>query len=98
MGQSFFVRTDGSPRPIPELHDQQLMLLTWMRFYSWLFSGKGPEIPDDEVLEDDEKLDQYLADWRQEKEQEVKDMNRERNKHKTKGSSSTGRHNSVSIG
>uniref|UniRef100_A0A6M3IIV7 Uncharacterized protein n=1 Tax=viral metagenome TaxID=1070528 RepID=A0A6M3IIV7_9ZZZZ len=36
-----------------------------MKFYDWVLSGKGPEPPDQEIIDDDEALDDYIDSWKQ---------------------------------
>lgn len=42
-----------------------MVLLTWLRWYDWVLSGKGPEVPSNEIIEDDQALDDYVDDWRE---------------------------------
>ena len=46
----------------------QSVLLSWLRYYDWLLSGKGPKVPDQEIIDDDEALDDYVDGWKRDME------------------------------
>jgi hypothetical protein len=65
----------------------------WLRFYDWILSGKGPEVPDEDILDDDDALDDYLEQWKK----KIKEESRERKKQVSSGKKQ-GPRKSFSIG
>ena len=52
---------DGTPRPPSELTNLQIVLLNWLHYYDWILSGDGPPTPEQDVLDNDEALDDYVS-------------------------------------
>jgi len=72
--------------------DQQLSYLIWLRFYDWVQSSNGPNINDEEILEDDAAVDDYVEQWKadQDKRQQEHD--------KPQSGGNSGSHRHVEIG
>jgi hypothetical protein len=66
----------------------------WLRFYDWMLSGKGPEIPEDDIINDDDELDEYLEQWKK----KIKEEMHERKKQTSSSGKKQGPHKSFSIG
>lgn len=79
----FFTHKDGRGRSPNELTEPQILLQSWLVFYDWIFSGEGPSVPDKEILENDQELDDYIQGWKSE-------MKKKRNEGR-KGYDSTGK-------
>lgn len=64
-GIPLFEHPDGTPRSPHELTYHQSILLDQLHFYNWLLSGKGPKVPDEEILNNDAELDDYIEQWKE---------------------------------
>jgi len=79
-GSPFFTYPSGKPRETTELNIQQIILLRWLDFYTWIFSLSEDDRPDEETIENNELLDQWYETYQAKK-------RREFSKHGSKGKS-----------
>lgn len=47
-----------------ELTDPQIVLESWLKYFSWIYGPEGPEIPDQEIIDDQEALEEYIENWK----------------------------------
>ena len=63
-GVPLYQKANGDVRLAGELTEHQIILQNWLFYYDWIMSGEGPPIPDEDTLEDDQALDDYVDQWK----------------------------------
>ena len=59
---------DGSLRLSSELTEPQVVMLSWLDFYNWIFGPEGPDPkPDTQTIENDQALDDFIENWKDKK-------------------------------
>jgi len=72
---------DGIPKQPNELTEPQLTYYSWLKYYDWITSGDGPNVPS-HILDDDYAVDDFVRDWKAAIEKKRRENEREQKREK----------------